>query len=176
MNEIATINGLPKTDQILPEFFKPIPCQVRCPFYKVCFMDEYAMYYAITSRNASEISEDSIITAIVKDKKGNPLMYAYVIGWEKEYVLMEIGKMQVYSVAKDKINIEEVVYHRLPFAETEKGLVIMVRGDEYENFVPELWLRDRATNKEKKLDFPGGSLNESHLFLYEQGLVLMSNK
>lgn len=171
MNEIATIKGLPKTDQVLPEFFKPIGCRVRHPFYKACFMDEYGMYCAITSGNAVQISVDSISTAIVKDKKGNPIMYAYVIGWEKEYVLMEIGEMQVYRVAKDKIDIEEVLYHRLPFAETEKGLAIMVRNDEKEGYVRELWLRDANTNEENKLDFPGGSLKEAYSFLQEQELV-----
>ncbi len=171
MGKIQTVNGLPNSNQTLPDFFKPIGCRVGSPFYKSCFMQDYCMYCAMHGHHAL-LSTDGIETFLVKDKNGTPLMYAYIIvAGGSVYTLMEIGEMQVYEVSKNKILVEKVEYHRLPFADTEKGLAIMVRNDEHEHYVHELWLRDAETGKETRLDFSGGTLEEGYEFLQKEGLV-----
>jgi len=175
MSEITTMKGLPNIEQVLPDFFERICCLVKHPFNKASFKDECGWYCTVSGCTAT-LSTDDISTVIVKDKTGKPLMYAYVIECEEKYVLMEIGNMQAYQVDKDKIDIEKVAYHRLPFAHTEKGLVIMVRDDKDETHVHELWLRDLKTKEESKLDFSGGGIDDGLKFLQKQGLALISKK
>lgn len=170
MSEITTVTGFPKNEPISLDFFKPIGCQVNQPFYKASFMDDYGMYCAMNGIPAM-LSTDGIRIVLVKDKKETPLMYAYIIEWDKEYTLMEIGRMQVYEVDKKKIEVEEVEYHRLPFICSRKGLFIAVRNNKDEEYVQELWFRDAKTEEETKLEFPGGNMKEGYEYLKEQGLL-----
>lgn len=170
MSEIITIEGLPKIDQVLPKCFKPISLQVTQPYYKESFMVDYGMYCALKG-SSSKLCTDAIRTVLVKDKMGNALMYAYDLNIGDEYILLEVGKPQVYKVSKDKIVVEDVEYHRLPFADTEKGLTIMVRNDKDERYAHELWLRDAETGKETRLDFSGGTMKKGYEFLQKEGLV-----
>ena len=169
MNEIKTISGLPNDKKVLPSFFRPI-CQVRSPFYKSCFMDEYGRYCAMRGCSAT-LCTDAVRTVLVKNEKGEALMYAYAFEWPKDYALREIGEMQVYEVKKDQISLEDVIYHRLPFADSKKGMVIMVRDDKNEGYVEELWLRDAENKEETKLDFLGGSLKEGMEYLRKEKLI-----
>lgn len=168
MSKTATIQELPKDDQVLPDFFEQIDLQIKASHLKENFFADYGLCSDIDDY-FSRFSPNSVRTVIIKDNTENALMYAYILDLDGEYILMEIGKPQVYKVSHDKIIVEDVECHRMPFVKSRKGLVIAVRNNDYECYVTELWLRDE-TNAECKLDFPGGSWAEAREFLKRHGL------
>lgn len=125
-----TVNGLPRANWIPPQCFNIIWRAEENILQPFEMLNHYCMYKAGQIRSSFGANISIVRTVLVSTSDNKPLMYAFAIEDDDDYILAQIGFSEIYQVAKTDIVVTNTKFYRvmLPASENQNAVFVVKAG------------------------------------------------